>query len=34
MPIYKEKKDKYNLLLTDSGKQVKIKITCYYGTKQ
>ena len=32
MPIYTEKEDKLKLELSDSGKQVKIKITCYYKT--
>ena len=32
MSVYKEIKEKYNLLLTDPDKLVTIKITCYNGT--
>ncbi|RPJ74609.1 MAG: hypothetical protein EHM20_10330, partial [Alphaproteobacteria bacterium] len=32
MATYKEHKENLNLILSDSDKPVKIKITCYYGT--
>ncbi|MBE0573609.1 hypothetical protein IH575_01765 [Candidatus Dojkabacteria bacterium] len=33
MPVFREKSDKLNLILSNGSNDVKIKVDCYYGTQ-